>query len=79
MRYYIEAFDDFGRPVLGNLDGQKALGELVEPTRSAMWKLLKHYSQTNPDKLRRMFRRARLWHLVNHGGTVIGRVDIRNS
>lgn len=39
MRYYIEAFRD-GVKVLGNLDGQAALGELQCPLRAQRWRAL---------------------------------------
>jgi hypothetical protein len=78
MRYYIEAFDQDGQQVLGNLDGQAALGELSNPTRSKKWRNLQRLAQS-PEQLAKCCRRARLWHLVNANGTVLGRVDIRNT
>jgi hypothetical protein len=40
MRYYIEALDANGFSILGNLDGQAALGEVKNPKRTAAWKRL---------------------------------------
>jgi hypothetical protein len=35
MRLYIEAYDGDGNPILGNLDGQAALGHVVRPNQTA--------------------------------------------
>lgn len=41
MRYYIEAFDIDGLQILGNLDGQAALGEMLAPRRAKAWTRLR--------------------------------------
>lgn len=38
MRYYIQAYRQDGTQVLGNLDGQRALGELKKPLWSHKWR-----------------------------------------
>lgn len=78
MRYYIEGFDYSGAPVLGNLDGQAALGELHNPKQTKAWRNLKRMATNSPHELVKTVRRVRLWHLVNANGTVIDRVDIRH-
>lgn len=64
MRYYIEACRADGSPILGNLDGQAALGEPRYPERTAAWRYL--YSPERPT-----WTRVYLWKLVDATGRVI--------
>lgn len=65
-RYYIEAFDADDMQILGNLDGQAALGERRAPRRCHAWSRLGTYK-------RPLHRRARRWQLVTDSGRVIAR------
>lgn len=65
-RYYIEAFDGDLLPILGNLDGQAALGERREPQRCHAWKHL-------GTEKRPLYRKVRKWHLVTESGHIIQR------
>ena len=66
MRYYIEAFDDKGQQILGNLDGQRALGDMRQPLRSKAWRVI---VENKIPAMRRVVR----WHLVNENGAIIDR------
>lgn len=64
MRYYIEAYDADGHQVLGNLDGQAALGECRQPQRKGAWqRVLKGQVRASS--------RIRSWKLVDAAGTPI--------
>ncbi len=60
MRYYIEAFYADGSQILGNLDGQAALGEVRYPTRCNAWQVLPIKSL-----------KAKVWKLVDAKGNVL--------
>lgn len=66
MRYYIEAFDKNNRHILGNLDGQAALGAKRFPWRTKAWKLL---HQTPPG--RPIWPRVVEWRLVDETGKAL--------
>lgn len=63
MRYYIEAFGHDNRQLLGNLDGQHALGDCLRPAQTTAWKHL--FSPSRP-----AYSRVKLWKLVNERGSV---------
>lgn len=65
-RYYIESFDADGQQILGNLDGQAALGEPRQPQRCHAWAHLGTYK-------RPLFRRVSAWRLVTDSGHVVAR------
>jgi hypothetical protein len=69
MRYYIEAFDADGRQVLGNLDGQAALGRCKQPQKCKAWTDLPNI---------RCSSRIRSWRLVDDNGRVIARKERTN-
>ena len=58
MGYYIEAYDANGKMILGNLDGQDALGPRMKPTLCAAWKYLKSEHRPN-------WYRVAYWRLVD--------------
>lgn len=62
-RYYIEAFDAEGAQVLGNLDGQAALGSPKQPLRCHAWKYL-------GTEKRPLYRKIRQWRLVTDTGRI---------
>lgn len=66
MKYYIEAMDASGEPILGNMYGQIAL-KALEPTRCIAWKrLFAPASATRPK-----WERVERWRLVTLHGKVI--------
>lgn len=66
MKYYIEALNAEGEPILGNLDGQAVL-RAIEPTRCIAWKrLFQPASATRPK-----WARVAKWQLVTIRGRVI--------
>lgn len=66
MRYYIEAFDKNDQPILGNLDGQAALGYPIKPWRTLAWKRL----WESPPK-RPTWPRVKEWRLVDEKGNIL--------
>jgi len=65
-RYYIEALRKDGTVILGNLDGQAALGSPKFPQRCAMWRQL-----IDPKKFQRPnYVRVHSWRIVDHSGAV---------
>lgn len=64
MRYYIEAYGRDGHEILGNLDGQAALGPRQRPTATAAWKRLF-------DRNRPTWTRVSHWKLVDEKGRVL--------
>lgn len=66
MRYYIEAFDAEGVQILGNLDGQRALGQMSVPTRSKAWRSVVTGALPASPRVAR-------WDLVNDRGDVVAR------
>jgi len=63
MRYYIETYADYGQ-VLGNLDGQAALGDVRQPTRCKAWKNIVS------DKIQ-CAKTIKYWYLVNEYGNLV--------
>lgn len=71
MRYYIEAYADYGQ-VLGNLDGQAALGDVRQPTRCKAW-------QDIVSGKVRCLPTIKLWYLVNEYGNIEASHTIRSK
>lgn len=66
MRYYIEALNAKGEPILGNMDGQIAL-KALQPMRCKAWtRLFQPASATRPKWVR-----VERWRLVTLQGKVI--------
>ena len=65
-RYYIEAFDAAGRQVLGNLDGQAALGYLRRPTRARAWRTI-----ASGRRLAHWLPEVCAWRLVDCAGRIV--------
>lgn len=61
MRYYIEAYGEDGKQVLGNLDGQASI-EARAPERTNAWRRLQHKPVSS---------RIRFWKLVDATGRCI--------
>jgi hypothetical protein len=71
MRYYIEAYDHYGQQVLGNLDGQCALGNVRRPERCTAWKNLPLvHGNKRPSP------RVAKWILVNEKGETISTKEV---
>lgn len=68
MRYYIEAYDHDGRQILGNLDGQAALGDVLAPERCAAWLRIKRCEV-------RVSARVAYWRLVDENDRERARID----
>ena len=66
MRYFIEALDASGEPILGNMNGQIAL-EALEPTRCIAWKRL--FAPASPTRPR--WARVHRWRLTTLRGKVL--------
>ena len=66
MRYFIEAIDASGEPILGNMDGQSSL-KALEPTQCKAWRrLFAPASATRPRWIR-----VERWRLVTLRGKVL--------
>jgi hypothetical protein len=66
MRYYIEALNAKGEPILGNMNGQIAL-KALQPMRCKAWtRLFQPASPTRP-----RWERVERWRLVTPQGKVI--------
>lgn len=66
MRYFIEAMDASGEPILGNMDGQSSL-KALEPTRCIAWRRL--FAPASPTRPR--WARVHHWRLVTIRGKVL--------
>lgn len=66
MEYYIEAFDKNDNPILGNLNGQAALGSPRLPWRTAAWRRLWESPPIRP-----MWPRVKEWRLVDDKGNIL--------
>ena len=64
MRFYIEAYTISGAQILGNLDGQASIQDVVRPTQTKKWK---HLFSSNRPKWTRVYG----WHLVNDRGQLL--------
>lgn len=64
MRYYIEAYGRNGHQILGNLDGQAALGPCQFPSLTTAWKYL--YSPKRP-----AWTHISHWKLVDEKGRLL--------
>jgi len=66
VRYFIEALDASGEPILGNMDGQSSL-KALEPTRCKAWtRLQQPASPTRP-----RWARVHRWRLTTLRGKVL--------
>jgi hypothetical protein len=66
MRYYIAAFSADARQVLGNLDGQAALGDVRRPMRCRAWRIIasgRRLPHWRPD--------VTSWRLVDADGRIV--------
>ena len=69
MRYYIEAFDIDDRQILGNLDGQAALGDVRRPEQCKRWQqLVRGEVQASP--------RVATWRLVDEHGFIVRELTV---
>jgi hypothetical protein len=66
VRYFIEALDASGEPILGNMDGQSSL-KALQPIRCKAWtRLFQPASPTRPK-----WERVERWRLITLQGKVI--------
>lgn len=71
FRFYIHAWRNTGDVILGNLDGQAALGDMKAPMSSAQWKRLRKSFPSRDQK----YPRVKFWTLEREDGFVIDEIQ----